>query len=72
MDQCMIDVTDIGQVKEGDEVILLGEENGVKFDAEDMAEIIGTISYEVICMISKRVPRVYIRDGEIVKIRNYV
>lgn len=72
MDQCMIDVTDIGQVKEGDEVILLGEENGVKFDAEDMAEIIGTISYEVICMISKRVPRVYIRDGEIVKVRNYV
>lgn len=72
MDQCMVDVTDIGQVKEGDEVILLGEENGVKFDAEDMAEIIGTISYEVICMISKRVPRVYIRDGEIVKVRNYV
>lgn len=72
MDQCMIDVTDIGQVKEGDEVILLGEQNGVKFDAEDMAEIIGTISYEVICMISKRVPRVYIRDGEIVKVRNYV
>ncbi|GAA0676104.1 MULTISPECIES: alanine racemase [Clostridium] len=72
MDQCMVDVTDIGQVKEGDEVILLGEQNGVKFDAEDMAEIIGTISYEVICMISKRVPRVYIRDGEIVKVRNYV
>lgn len=72
MDQCMVDVTDIGQVKEGDEVILLGEENGVKFDAEDMAEIIGTISYEVICMISKRVPRVYIRDGESVKVRNYV
>ena len=59
MDQCMVDVTDIGQVKEGDEVILLGEQNGVKFDAEDMAEIIGTISYEVICMISKRVPRVH-------------
>ncbi|UFH65518.1 alanine racemase [Clostridium cadaveris] len=72
MDQCMVDVTDIGQVKEGDEVILLGEQNGVKFDAEDMAEIIGTISYEVICMISKRVPRVYIRDREIVKVRNYV
>lgn len=72
MDQCMVDITDIGQVKEGDEVILLGEQNGVKFDAEDMAEIIGTINYEVMCMISKRVPRVYIRDGEIVNIRNYV
>lgn len=72
MDQCMVDVTDVGQVKVGDEVILLGEENGVKFDAEDMADIIGTISYEVICMISKRVPRVYIRDGEVIKVRNYV
>ncbi|MCY6483314.1 alanine racemase [Clostridium aestuarii] len=73
MDQCMIDVTDIAcDVRAGDEVILMGQENGVKFDADDIAEMIGTINYEVICMISKRVPRVYIKDGNIIKIRNYV
>lgn len=72
MDQCMVDVTDIGQVNVGDEVILLGEQNNVKFDADDIAELLGTINYEVVCMISKRVPRVYIRNGEVIKIKNYV
>lgn len=72
MDQCMIDVTDAGEVNVGDEIILMGEKNGLKFDAEDVAKIIGTISYEVLCSISRRVPRVYIKDGKIIKIRNYL
>ena len=72
MDQCMIDVTHIPNVQIGDEVILMGEENGLKITAEEIAKDIGTISYEVICMISKRVPRVYLKDNEILKIRNYV
>ncbi|URZ05106.1 alanine racemase [Clostridium felsineum] len=72
MDQCMIDITDISRVKVGDEVIIMGERDGKKFTADDIAEIIGTINYEVICMIGKRVPRVYIENGEVVKIRNYV
>jgi len=72
MDQCMIDVTDVEDVKIGDEVILMGSCGNIKFDAEDIAEILGTISYEVICMISKRVPRVYIKNGEITKIGNYM
>lgn len=72
MDQCMIDITDIPDVKIGDEVILMGEAEGVKFTADDMAEILDTINYEVICMISKRVPRVYIQDNKVIKIRNYV
>lgn len=72
MDQCMIDVTDIGHVKVGDEVILLGAEDGVKFDADDIAELIDTINYEVVCMIGKRVPRVYKEEGKITKTRNYL
>lgn len=73
MDQCMVDITDIeGEVKVGDEVILIGERNGVELNAEHIAEMLGTISYEVICMITKRVPRVYIKNGEVVKVRNYV
>lgn len=72
MDQCMIDVTEVKDVKIGDEVILMGEQDSLKFTADDIADLIGTINYEVTCMISKRVPRVYIKDGKVVKIRNYV
>lgn len=72
MDQCMIDVTHIEDVKIGDEVILLGEENGLKFDANDMASIMGTINYEILCMISHRVPRIYIKNKEVIKVRNYI
>jgi alanine racemase len=72
MDQCMIDVSHIKNVSIGDEVILIGSSGDKKFDADDMAEVLGTINYEVICMISRRVPRVYIKDGMVIKVRNYV
>ena len=72
MDQCMIDVTDIVGVKIGDEVILMGEDENNKFTADTVAELIGTINYEIVCMVGKRVPRVYIKAGKVVKIRNYV
>ena len=72
MDQCMVDVTGIEGVNIGDEVILIGEDGDNKFTADIVAGLIGTISYEVVCMISKRVPRVYIEQGKIVKTRNYV
>lgn len=72
MDQCMIDVTGIDGVKLGDEVILMGERDNLKLTADELAEQMGSINYEVICMISKRVPRVFIKDGKVVKIRNYV
>lgn len=71
MDQCMIDVTGI-DANVGDEVILMGEDAGLRITADDLAEAIGTISYEITCMVSKRVPRVYIKDNKVVKIRNYV
>ena len=72
MDQCMIDVTDIGEVKVGDEVILLGEEGNLKFNADDFAEIMGTINYEITCMLKQRIPRVYVKEGKIVSVRNYI
>ena len=72
MDQCMIDVTDIEGVKIGDEVILMGSDGKLKFDVDDIAPLLGTINYEVLCMLSKRVPRVYIKGGEIVKVRDYI
>lgn len=56
MDQCMVDITDIPTAKIGDEVILFGE--GAP-SADDIAARAGTIGYEVLCLIGKRVPRVY-------------
>ena len=72
MDQCMIDITGIDGVKVGDEVILIGEDENNKFNADIVGKLIGTISYEVVCMIGKRVPRVYLKNGEVIKIREYV
>ncbi|WP_346939155.1 alanine racemase [uncultured Clostridium sp.] len=72
MDQCMIDVTDIENVKTGDEVIILGEEGNLKFNADDIAEALGTINYEILCRIKSRIPRVYIKNKKIVKVRNTI
>lgn len=73
MDQMMVDVTEIDDVQIGDEVTLIGGYNSKEsITAEDIASMIGTINYEVTCMISKRIPRVYIEDGKISKIVNYL
>ncbi len=60
MDLTIIDVTDVPNVELGDEVILIGEQNGLKISAEDLAERIGTISYEIVTGVSARVPRVFV------------
>jgi alanine racemase len=62
MDQFMVDITDIAKVIDvecGDEVILIGRSGDKEILAEDIAGLIGTINYEVVCMISGRIPRVY-------------
>lgn len=59
MDWTLVDVTDIPGVEVGDQVTLLGRDNGNRISAEEWAERIGSISYEVFCQVSKRVPRVY-------------
>ena len=70
MDQLMVDVTDVPQVQEGDEAILWG--GAVSDSAEDIARKTDTISYEVLCGVSRRVPRVYLEHGEIVAIENWI
>jgi alanine racemase len=66
MDLIMVDVTDIPDVSEGDEVILFGAAGGNCLPVEDLAERIDTISYELLCAVSRRVPRIYTRGGKIV------
>jgi alanine racemase len=65
MDQCMINVTGVDQVELEDEVLLLGRQGNAVITAEELAKQLGTINYEITCMISHRVPRVYIRDGKL-------
>ena len=60
MDMTMLDVTDVPGVCEGDEVVLIGAQGEERITADDIAAKTGTISYEVLCGISSRVPRVYI------------
>ncbi len=59
MDMCMIDVTDVPDVREGDEVVLIGGQGSERITADDLAVKTGTIAYEVLCGISNRVPRIY-------------
>lgn len=60
MDMCMIDLTDLPEVDVGDEIEIFGPENPV----ERLADLAGTIPYELTCAVSKRVPRVYIENGK--------
>ncbi|HAJ95920.1 MAG TPA: alanine racemase [Actinobacteria bacterium] len=64
MDQFMVDITDISKrarIMPGDEVVMIGTSGGKIISAEDIAGIMGTINYEAVCMIGKRIPRIYIK-----------
>jgi alanine racemase len=60
MDQLALDVSAAGEVRSGDPVVLLGERDGLRVDAAAIAASIGTISYEVLCAVSARVPRIVV------------
>ena len=63
MDQFMVDVTHIADVKHGDEVTLIGRDGDECIHIDELGDLSGRFSYEFACEISKRVPRVYIKDG---------
>ena len=60
MDMCMVDLTDLPEVQVGDELEIFGHTHPV----EELAKLAGTISYELTCAVSKRVPRVYLQNGQ--------
>jgi alanine racemase len=60
MDWTTIDVTEAGDIDIGTEVIIIGRDEELEIRAEDLARQTGTISYEITCGISQRVPRVYV------------
>lgn len=67
MDQFMVDVTGLG-VSRGDEVILMGSDGENSITAEEIGDLSGRFNYELVCDINKRVPRVYIKNGEIIAV----
>lgn len=62
MDMCMVDVTDLKDCNPGDVVTIFGKDGEETIDADELAEKAGTISYEILCAISPRVPRVYLKN----------
>ena len=63
MDQLVVDVTAITGVAEGDEVTLIGRQGDAEITCDEMAEIMGTINYEVVVGLAPRLPRLYLRNG---------
>ncbi|SMF73591.1 alanine racemase [Paenibacillus uliginis N3/975] len=74
MDQCMVSLKSFAeeaeQIKVGEEVVLIGQQSGSCITADELASKLGTIHYELVCMIARRVPRAYIRGGIPVKRAN--
>ncbi|MBI2888142.1 MAG: alanine racemase [Chloroflexi bacterium] len=72
MDMHMADVTHIPEVAIHDEVVIIGRQGEAEITAGDVGELAGTISYEILCGISARVPRLYMREGQVVGRRTLV
>lgn len=72
MDQLMLDVSDIENISEGLTVTAFGEDGGKVITVDELAKKIGVINYEIICGISKRVPRVFTKNGETLGITDYI
>ena len=72
MDQCMIDVSGEANVHAGDEVVIFGRQGDSFIPIEEIAAVCGTINYEIMCNISRRVPRVYMKNGKVVGREEYL
>ena len=71
MDQMMVDVTFIPDAKEGDTVTLVGKEGDCVITMDDLSKLSDHLNYEFVCDIGKRVPRLFIKDGEYVYQKDY-
>ena len=64
MDQCMVDVSAVPDVKLGDEIVIMGKQGNEEISADDLAAINGTINYEITCCFDLRIPKVYVNYPE--------
>ena len=72
MDQCMLDVTGIDGVYEGATVTVFGRDGDAVLPVEEFAALSGTINYETVCLIGKRVPRIFQSGGQMIGQLNYI
>lgn len=70
MDQIGLDLTGVPEAREGDEVVLVGTQGGASVRVDDLARWAETISYEILCGLSERVPRRYMHSGQAVEVCN--
>ena len=61
MDQCMVQLDNLPEAEIGDEVVIIGNQEGSEITATDLADDWGTINYEVICGLASRMPRYYLK-----------
>ena len=71
MDQFMVDVSDIPDAYEGDEVTLIGPDGAEEIAMETLGALSGRFNYELACDLGKRIPRVYLKEDEVVCTRDY-
>ncbi len=72
MDQLLLDVTEIPEAQEGMEATIVGQDGDKTITMEEIARLSDTVHYEIMCIIGKRVPRVYTRNGETVGVVDYI
>ncbi|WP_420977230.1 alanine racemase [Bacillus vallismortis] len=68
MDMIMVSLGEDGEGKQGEEVVIYGQQKGAEITVDEVADMLNTINYEVVSTLSRRIPRFYIRDGEIIKV----
>ncbi len=70
MDQFMVDITHMEEVKELDEVVLVGKSKGAVLTVEELGELSGRFNYEFVCDLGRRIPRIYIKNGRVTETRD--
>lgn len=71
MDQFMVSVDDIPDAEQGDEVTLIGTDGEERITMEELGDISGRFNYEFACTLGKRIPRVYLKNGQITEVKDY-
>ena len=66
-----MDVSAIPEVKEGDQVTLIGSDGGQEITMEDLGDLSGRFNYEFVCDLGKRIPREYIQNGQVTEQVDY-
>ena len=72
MDQLLLDITGIPNVREGDTVTVFGRDGEEFLSVDELSQLGGSINYETVCLVGKRVPRIYYRQGQRMGMLNYI